>query len=392
MKGIKWSCKFCSSIFDNEPEWRSHLNAKHRSEDILNIRHHVFKCKFCYKLFKSGAELNSHIDSYHKWSCTFCFEKFETHKSWTLHVKHCENQGFKLSCVLCSRKCKTEQQLKNHMNSVHKRPAKTKGIIKWSCKFCPSVFESEPEWRSHLNAKHRSEDFLKRLETAVKCQLCKMRFPTVSKLNEHQKEKHYKSIVGKVSKEVNIEPTSDPLDTTMTSTDPQDIDYQWPCPFCKKKFLIEDQWMDHLKALHPNEHRIHVKPKTWKWRCFECPEGGRAFKSEINFKQHKLNKHPKWTCEYCPKKKFKKKQGLVVHLKVKHNVQKKSKKSVDKKPVVEQIDTIDIKQEFIVETVEIKVDPDAMLPPKEVLKWPCKFCHAKFSDEQDWRSHLNTHR
>ena len=224
-------------------------------------RKRTLKCEHCSKIYKRADFLAMHVTKSHK-----NFEKEKQSNETNEKRKECSNQaqgrGKKFQCEVCSKYYGSLNNLKSHMNIVHKKQN--------ACRPCPicKQLSTKKNLRRHIRDVHERESF--------KCGSCNRCFSKEDKLNSHMKVAHNKKT-------------------------------NFKCKKCNFNFSSKHCLKDHIKHVH-NKIKEHA--------CAVCD---RAFGNRFDLKIH-ANVHLKlkdFECHLCHQR-FGYKRSLDRHMENKH--------------------------------------------------------------------------
>ena len=142
-------------------------------ENLLNhkiAKHSVHKCDKCDYTFSSVKELDEHKQNTHKqqvFSCEKC--NFKDRKEENL-LNHIISMHTTYTCELCDLKFKVEQDLEDHIQEIHR-------VSKLSCNICKQTFTALGNLKEHKKKKHEVQTF--------PCDYCGHKAESLNKLDEH---------------------------------------------------------------------------------------------------------------------------------------------------------------------------------------------------------------
>ncbi|XP_058981113.1 zinc finger protein 563 isoform X2 [Musca domestica] len=163
-------CTLCESRFPSKSKLESHINFKHKEENIFicelcgvsaktfsNLRQHQismhtdlkpFECEICKKRFKSTHRLKIHLDlhSPNKHVCSLCGLKLNSRATLNRHFL-VHSDDIKHKCDYCGRGFKRTKALKNHL-ILHT------GLKPYACEFCDRTFANRSNCRGHMKKQH----------------------------------------------------------------------------------------------------------------------------------------------------------------------------------------------------------------------------------------------
>ncbi|XP_030562544.1 zinc finger protein 2 homolog isoform X1 [Drosophila novamexicana] len=166
-----FSCQFCKKPFRNH----SHM-LKHQLIHLSDRPH--FKCNVCDRFYLTQQALKVHVDTQHKKSgsaCTICGKVFAIAKGLEIHMRY-HNGFFPFDCDQCDRKFAQRSHLTVHQQVQH-------GSARFLCQFgsCGKLFTSSSALRNH-ECTHTEMPF--------ECNVCQQGFPARYKLRLHAQRKH----------------------------------------------------------------------------------------------------------------------------------------------------------------------------------------------------------
>lgn len=296
LPGKSYSCTKCKRTFTTISSLKFHENVH------LGIR--PYSCSSCSKKFTSASVLRDHKKNIHGEVKPFqchCGRTFNRKKKLELHVDSVHEKGDKFrkyQCTSCDKKFHHPYSLKNHLNTHL-------GLKPYLCNECGSSYTTPSNLRSHFKRVHSGEK--KPIQKLHLCHNCGESFSRASHLKRHTLRKHMPNV------EKNFE-----------------------CPICKKKFLEKSDVTGHIKSHDDHKPFIcsqcskcfrtawrlqaHVNRVHLGLRPFECPTCSVKFKTKSHLEKH-IRTHtgekpfPCPHCAYTCAEKSNLKKHINIHLK-----------------------------------------------------------------------------
>ncbi|XP_041986037.1 zinc finger protein 62 homolog [Aricia agestis] len=228
-KNIK--CDSCTKMFSTKKQLRRHKN----------LYHVKFTCIECSLELSSKHLLRLHMDKHYRNSCVRCNKKFESLKSYKVHMKSC-GQREKFICDICSKAFAQKQGLTCHLKCLH---GFGKNLL--SCKWCGKKFDMKSRLSEHIVKHTRERNFT--------CEICGAKFVSNPSLVYHRR--------------------------LHTGERP------YPCDMCNEHFLSAT-----TRLLH--KHRVHLGPTK------ECNICQAKFITSFELKKHKKWHHNPHSKLYVP--------------------------------------------------------------------------------------------
>ena len=302
-------------------------------------------CPECGNLY---VNLNDHVRRFHRRHkkkrmvkyCTNCHsnfprDTFDDHKLVCL-----KEQSDKTICHICSKEV---VQIANHLAKYHQ-------IYDKKCFLCENNFHTISDLNNHIRGEHipkimkqpefnqmdlKTDDtvhreviaatfvnryFEKTEEDQIECNFCKWKTSTLILMIVHIKEHlGFTFRKGKVANPEKDQVCPDcgkivkyqMKDHMNRCKEVKPVDLtEYPCEFCTKLFKKKINLRKHIEKNHGNDRQGKVT----------LSEQTENQNSEVNLEtqtETKLDKHPKFPCDYC-KKKFMKKVNLLKHVEIEH--------------------------------------------------------------------------
>ncbi|KAI5632421.1 hypothetical protein NE865_14879 [Phthorimaea operculella] len=293
-----WLCQFCDKEFDNRHATRGHL-AEH--QDILQSDncfspHIGFKCRYCPTLFWNEPDREQHQiemhfqnnkDNYYKCEC----EEVFSDKIWfTYHYfeKHLKDESAATNtrlykCCLCSLVLSSVHQMRDHFEKEHPKARKVFCSLE-GCQYRPLCHKKS--FQLHLRRMHSSQPGARDKDAACTCTVCGREFATWRACCAHTAAAHgpgkFKCTICKAM---------------LTSVDERKLHYllmhpgkhPFSCNVCGKSFLYKSSLYMHKK-----EHSAVKEDYT----CEICHK---VFAKKDSFREHQqIHEGPRHACSYCP--------------------------------------------------------------------------------------------
>ena len=263
-----FACKYCNYRAAQKNDLKTHCKRKHPTDnkeldykpnDIFNsnIENHL---NVILETKNENVEEEEEIEEdFYIPDVENLDENFEYHK-----IDH-------WPCNQCGKVLTSKYNLKDHIEVVHE------GIKKFSCKYCEQNFGYENDLRRHIQAIHKDKD------VEYKCKKCEMSFNVFTDLLKHRKSEHkgIKNVPTKIQQSDGIElKPNDLLNSKTDENEPIKIGpYKYECPFCKKIMCRRDPMKRHI--------RIHTGEKP-----FACEYCNYRAAQKYDLKTHCQRKHP----------------------------------------------------------------------------------------------------
>ncbi|KAM8868988.1 zinc finger protein 1035 isoform 1-T2 [Spinachia spinachia] len=324
---LKYRCGVCSERFKDPEKLSEHgcMEAKERPHS----------CSDCNKHFLHASHLEKHRTTHHvsppnsEYRCNQCNNSFSTSRDFLCHLK---SHGV------------TAAELKQHTKATD--VAQSNGFI---CPVCHLYFANAAELMGHFPT-HSDGTF--------ECQICKMTFPSRSKLDEH--ECHHVTCAKK-----------------------------FECKECDQKFGEKDDLKQHQETEHSNlsaktsapphyqtvgeEEEIDVIGEDF----FKCPVCSIEFSSKSALLEHQNKLHPNkkpFQCKLCGKN-FARRRYLVLH--EQRHLQPLTFKCTQCRSTFNTAKELSLHMRAHAE--------------KEVGKFRCDMCYKSFSEWPDLKQHQESH-
>lgn len=269
--------------------------------------------------------------------CSYCNTTFHSERYLKIHTKMCKinkdefGNTIAFNCHLCDRVFSDRNSKDKHVRIDHKG----KQLI---CTDCNKEFETESGLSGHK--KYHCEKLENKPNLSVVCDTCGKSLSNPHSLKLHIASAHasdidknfqcdecdkrfvanYQLVAHKKSKHLGIKPeknqmcsqcdyrcsSSDFLQQHIAAVHEGKKDYK--CEFCSKTFSFKSSVKSHIKIVHKNE------------RKFVCDECGNRYTNRITLQNHIDAIHKqvrKWNCEFCGKT-YAHKEGLRVHVQTIH--------------------------------------------------------------------------
>ena len=155
---------------------------------VANNDHSCPDCDFkCSDIKNLQEHVASHVSTL---NCPECDESFESYDLLEDHFleKHVEeDRKEEYTCSKCESKFISEEHLKKHVDTKHKRQTS-------ECNICGEIFNSKKEVEKHTHIYHKTNNvqpIIKRTSiTSHECTVCKSKFKSKLYLQEHIKHTH----------------------------------------------------------------------------------------------------------------------------------------------------------------------------------------------------------
>lgn len=310
-------CDICNRIFSSKSSRAEHRKSHSDSGGHVrasvspeNLEKSTSQSKYCSTL----TEL--------KYRCGVCSERFKDPEDLSEHgCLAAEERSF--SCPNCDKHFLHESHLKKHQTSHQKCQS---GL--YQCNQCSSSFSSSQHLLSHLKNHHSVDtavetghQFVANAAESIsdlplhsagnfECKICKLTFPSESKLEKHEYchltaatqfecsdcgqsflgsnafHQHHcsnKRDSGMETEHSGPPARKSPVACNQAVGEDEEIDVTGEdlhnCPVCSKRFSSQSSLLDHQNKYHPNE-----KP-------FKCELCGKSYALRRYLKEHKKHRH-----------------------------------------------------------------------------------------------------
>ena len=294
------------------------LNKHIKTENTPKVKAErtLHKCAQCAKTFVDRPYMLKHVNAVHTnlkpFTCSFCPRVLVTMSHKRAHENEVHLELYKYSCKICNKGFKRSTQLGRHDDSVHK------GLKTFFCDRCPIAMSYKKNLQKHIDSVHLK---IRRYS----CSLCDKKFFEKFQLESHfvsvheQKEQNICHICGKsmLHRETLRKhildvhnPMKDSSCPVKAGQDSKNVDKQFKCTSCDKKFAKKTNLQIHISYLHL---------KRYKYPCNQCDRmyyGKRDKERHINSVH--LNVKP-YACPICDKR-FSKKESIGKHCENIHNI------------------------------------------------------------------------
>jgi KRAB domain-containing zinc finger protein len=401
----KPTCNICGQTFLTPANMRRH--------SLLHTNK-MYECPFCAKLMKRKDYVNQHVRKVHKGhnleENPIDFDKFthiiepEVDESGNQDETKSQLEGRgdkparskvlaglgKKVCPDCSKLFDAQEDLEQHMLSVHKKELKDAA---YTCQGCKKQFKSLVSYQVH-KLSHRKKDFI--------CQHCGKKFANNSQLQVHRRHDHqlqYTTLMyfgylmneGKISCEIcsqdfesmeefhkhrlihlvfdylcdkcgnGFKVKEEESFQKHKESDCTKVNYHLQCGVCEMQFSMYDTRRKHVLANHPKENDFF---------CHHC---GKTFDDMKDLTEHfRIHKEEKvFICEFCNKRFFEK-RNLVDHRDL-HRDTKSWKCHI--------CDRLYISSKSLQRHIKLHLSRSGK---------NCKHCDSKFRSNEELEDHMST--
>lgn len=355
---VKIKCPDCDYVCPRREALLGHANREH-------LDHHPFICAHCDQQFYSRTTLRCHINQFHKerYICEFCDQEYYTKTSLENHRKLCQCIERDFKCDHCTCSFDTLEELANHVKLRHDEDT-------FNCNLCKKKFLSKIKLQDHIFKVHSGLQ-IKRKRSLLECPVCETKC-----LNRRQLMQHIKD-----------HPNS-----------------RFPCKECNEDFDCIRKLHAHIrkhyddviecvdckkvltKTFYPH-HLAYCNKGRPTENVFTCETCGRSYSSEVQLKFHRKVHLDKVPCPVCQK------PTRPVYMKghMKHCNPKKYKMHQEAKPKQKYVKCIKCdwcnhmmsrynELEAHVNRFHLKVKP-----------YQCNYCKKSFFGKERLKGHLVTH-
>ena len=167
-------CDLCDDVFNYQSTLKNHVQVVHNGTK--------YSCEYCGKVSSSANNLRIHIDRVHKRStkctCTICGRVLRDKTVLDFHVKSV-HEGLKDSiCETCGKSFAKEYALKAHLAVIHSIGVEQSNI----CNNCGKIFGRKSNLRMHIETVHNG--------VKKQCQFCNSKFTQSATLRAHIQKHH----------------------------------------------------------------------------------------------------------------------------------------------------------------------------------------------------------
>ncbi|XP_062716178.1 gastrula zinc finger protein XlCGF57.1-like [Aedes albopictus] len=266
--------------------------------------------------------------------CPICGKTFRNARLLQRHVQYHSNK--KSDCPICSRSFSHTSNLKRHLNS-HKPPEG--GLC---CPKCPGKFEKGTQLYNHLKI-HKSPSDSNSYR--MQCEACEMETTSLAGFIYHMSQEHGV---------------------------PKDQVKAFRCHLCPLRFVSKQGMFRHIQAVHQN---LKPPPENHS-RKFLCTECGKSFRRMKHLETH-TNSHAGIRPHHCAECNlyFAQKSSLNIHIRVKHQHQKRHVCAVCRKSFAQ---ATHLKDHELIHTGR--------------KEHQCPICRHRFHVKSNLMAHMKTHR
>lgn len=278
------------------------------------------------------------------YACNFCDKQMKPRKSLMRHMrlKH-HPKNFPFGCRFCIERFDSEEKLKSHVKTLHKRRCQPSMMF---CDVCDVSGDNREGMENHMIDDHTKSLLAsdeEKVSKRLQCRACDIRFGNKRALDDHKSELHAETTKCKkcsdmFSNRLELRNHVITHDELVRMLDLDEIQHNIVCCACKKNFDSEHALLKHsnihsfgyepVKCEHVSKPLInfnvfykhvkhHSKPKTHQ--CLKCmklfPLDTRLFDHLNSHRRHTARK--KLSCDKCDSK-FRTRHDLDIHDKIKH--------------------------------------------------------------------------
>jgi len=281
-----FTCETCLKTFELAEQLIKHVNRVHKEKSLDETKkpEEIYQCLLCPKSYGFKQNLRRHI---------------KTHNKKEKPPKRKLVRKFKLyQCHVCQKQLKYKKRLDKHITKEHSQDS-------YQCPECPKIFITRKKFLVHYSFSHAEND----PADQVKCEICSKIFCNAARLKQHVKYTHNKT-ENKFCEPCNKAFTPSAFRHHITTVHGE---RDHTCDKCGQSFYLRDQLA---------RHELHVHEKVKKYVCNIC---GKPFSYQSTLQQHIEGVHNKskpFKCKLCGDRYFTQRNGLVVHLKGIHKIEK----------------------------------------------------------------------
>ena len=330
---------------------QSSLKEKEKTSRTSNFRRpKKYSCNFCYSKFQTKESLTKHISNHPEWNptiCEVCGEYFAIEIDLKEHQKTHKRKF--LPCKVCSRVFMSHKRLEKHRNS-HVAPSTQIKTIKVTPSHKTNQICSNKKSRTQLNQN----------SSKGKIQLAKTKLTSISRENREPLRKC------KIPTTKFNVPMSCSLEALSyeTAREVATDRTNYKCDMCTKSFPLLKQLTAHMN----------------KWHCaiqqkFDCEYCDSTFSQRMTYFNHLLKHYKKnnYACRHCSLD-FKDARLFKEHMQTEH----KRKYACSLCP------------EVFEDQLSRKCHRETAHPRAMVFK--CKICSCQFVSENEVKKHVKLHK
>lgn len=208
-----FKCEVCGLPFNNKEQLEKHKQV-HKGRNM---------CVECKRTFVTADMLTLHVHRRHEADvCNTCDKKFSNRICLYKHRSKCRTQKLKkYICDHCSKEFNVRNVLKSHITLVHDR------MLMHQCEQCGKKFNSA----CHLEEHYETHDII---PDRFKCQYCDKVYSTSGSYRRHLRQRHYS------------------LNPALKKRD-------YSCDVCKKSFISEKYFKNHLQAKNHKDKYLRTE-------------------------------------------------------------------------------------------------------------------------------------
>jgi KRAB domain-containing zinc finger protein len=289
-------CHFCDKIF-NLSYISEHMNRKHSAE----MKKEQNVCRICDRKLLNVRGLISHMNRMHgdffgKFQYYECDYDGKLFKEKNVLISHMRTHNMRINCEICGAEIQPKY-LKQHIRDVHADDRK------FQCQLCSKSFKSEQTLKNHIQTHNKT----------VKCSMCPILFPRKGKLNHHVK--HHHENPGRFECETCGKKFNEKIGLkSHQKTHDKNRAKPFKCQRCD--FSTDD---NRSFKMHQKSHEYQDKKFLAIKDAIKCEKCQKFYKNKSALKQHMKQVHPDvpYQCDLCGlyvKMKSSFKQHFLMHL------------------------------------------------------------------------------
>ncbi|XP_078592492.1 histone H4 transcription factor-like [Branchiostoma floridae x Branchiostoma japonicum] len=169
-----FACWICGGLFSNRTKFMDHIKRQAAPED------QSYQCSHCSKRFSTERLLRDHMRHHvNHYKCPHCDMTCPTPSGLRSHIKFRHEEDRPYQCEFCHYKCKTNYDLRRHMDSHSVEKI-------YQCQQCDYSSKAYNSLRDHLRKDHQGGGAVQR----YLCHICQKVYSRGTGLTRHLKTAH----------------------------------------------------------------------------------------------------------------------------------------------------------------------------------------------------------